>query len=260
MKNQLTKLLLFVHLCFIQSTDAQDVEQAKKLNARGLQLYQQGQYYQALPLFKQATQADKNHVSGQYNLARTASLVLKRFDCHQDEALLDIANPDTIFTALKQSIKLDPRRKAKSQTDPGLALLRRSYRYYRDILGYSSDNDRQLREMLENIDWTQAAGVYAHHGKPSQLYFRKNSHLVTVINNKGLKKLGRYHLDNGLITLTFYTKRYGRQQITGRLLDSDGIFEGVLHFDGAATAHILPFDDYRFSFPTPCGISYGGGD
>lgn len=225
-------------------------EQAKKLNTQGFHLYQQGKYYQALPLFKKATQADKSYVLGQYNLACTAAIVLKNFDCHQDESLLDIANPNTILTALKQSIRLDPKRKAKSQTAPDLALVRKSYRYYRDILGYSPNNDRQLREMLENIEWTQAAGFYAHQGKMARLYFDKDS--VTEIDNKGREKSGKYRLNHGEITLTFHSKKYGRQQISGRLVDNDGVFDGVLHFDGAAAAHVLTFDDYTFTFPTPC--------
>ncbi len=224
-------------------------EKAKQLNTLGFRLYKQGKYQQALPLFYRASKTDSRYALAQYNLACTAAMIARRNQCFQDEELSHLLALDSITAALKQSIMLDPKRKSKSQTDPDLAQVRQTYPYYRDILHYSPDNDRQLRQMLENINWSQAGGFYPHQGKPARILFDSDS--VTTINNKGLQRTGRYSLNNGLITLTFTSENYGRQQITGRLLDNDGTFRGVLRFSGAAKANVLPFDEYTTDFTTP---------
>ncbi len=224
-------------------------EKAKQLNTQGFRLYKQGKYQKALLLFYRAIQADNHYALGHYNLACTAAIIARRKQCPEGEKLSELLDLDRILEALKQSIKLDSRRKTKSQTDPDLALVRQTYPYYRDILHYSPNNDRQLRQMLENIHWQQAAGFYPHHGKPARILFAGGS--VTTINNKGLHRSGRYSLNNGLITLTFTSEKYGRQQITGRLMDNDGSFRGVLRFSGAAKANVLPFDEYISAFTAP---------
>lgn len=233
-------------------------QQARKLNTKGFRLYRQGQYYQALPLFKKATQADKNYVFGQYNLACTASIVLTDFDCGHDD-LLEFVDFDLIITALKQAISLDPKRRAKSQTDPDLALVRKSFRYYHEILGYSIHNDQQLKAMLVGIDWQTEFRWY--HAEPiGQLMFStdgqvtlKTAAMIEGEIPRGSKpwtnsyRRGRYQVSNGTVTLIFNSDRYGRQQITGQLDN-----QGVLRFDGAANAKILPADSYQFIKPEPC--------
>ncbi len=221
-------------------------EKAQQLNMRGYHLYKQGRYKQALSLFHRATQANNRYALAQYNLACTAAIMARRNQCFQDEKLSELLELDRILTALKQSIKFDAKRKNKSQTDPDLARVRKTYQYYRDILRYSPNNDDQLRQMLKNINWQQAAGFYPHHGKLANIKFDSSSFFAT--DNKGRKKTGHYSLDNGLITLTFTSSR---QKITGRLLDNNGAFRGVLRFSGAAKANILPFDEYTSTFKTP---------
>ncbi len=103
--------------------------------------------------------------------------------------------------------------------------------------------------MLQNINWQQAAGFYPHHGKPARIEFGSRSVITT--DNKGHKRSGHYRLNNGLISLTFSSENGGSQQITGRLMDNDGTFRGVLHFSGALKAKVLPFDDYTTAFATP---------
>ncbi len=233
-------------------------EKAKQLNTQGFRLYKQGKYYQALPLFHRATKTDNRYALGQYNFACTAAIVLDRFDCHQDDSLLELAKPDKIFTALKKSIMLDPKRLARSKTDPDLALIRKSYRYYRDILGYSPKNDGQFKEILTNAVWEQSIGFYAHHGKPIRLIFRKGSNNEVMLRQSRPKnghddawedvyKTGKYRVHNGTVTLIFNSDKHGAQHITGRINN-----EGDLHFAGASDSGILPLDDYRFRFPTPC--------
>ncbi len=224
-------------------------EKAKQLNIQGFRLYKQGKYKQALPLFHRATQTDSRYALAQYNLACTAAIIARGNQCFQDEELSNLLTLGHIMAALKQSIKLDAKRKDKSQIDPDLAQVRQAYPYYHDILHYSPNNDHQLRQMLKKINWQQAAGFYPHQGKPARVIF--GSHSVTAINNKGLRRSGRYSLNNGLITLTFASEKDGQQQITGRLIDNDGTFRGVLRFSGASKANILAFDDYTSVFTTP---------
>ncbi len=249
---------------------------AKRLNTKGYRLYKQGKYYQALPWFQQATQADSNYMLGQYNLACTASIVLNSFDCRQDEGLLEIADPDRIFSALQKTLALNPQRLAKIKTDPDLAMVRKSYRYYRDILGYSVHNNRQFKEILMNVDWTSdTAGWFL----PDRLTFKangtvileqssftyrdKNGQKVTVmyssqipdiayangrtVNENRVHKTGKYQLANGMVTVEFDSKTKGKLRVSGRINEN-----GELNFAGENVFDVLPSSAYRFHFPTPC--------
>ncbi len=248
---------------------------ARRLNTKGYRLYKQGKYYQALPWFQRATQADSNYMLGQYNLACTASIVLNNFDCGQDESLLDMAHPDNIFSAQK-TLELNPQRLAKIKTDPDLAMVRKSYRYYRDILGYSVHNNKQLKEILMNVDWTSdTLGWFL----PDRLTFKadgtvileqssftyrdENGQKVTVmysskipdvayanggtINENRVHKIGKYQLANGVVTVEFDSETKGKQRVSGRINEN-----GELNFAGENVFDILPSSEYRFHFPTPC--------
>ncbi len=205
---------------------------AKQLNTKGFHLYKQGKYKQALPLFQRARRTDTSYVLGHYNFACTASIIARKYRCLSSNTLQDLVTVDNAIQALKKSIQLDPKRKAKSQTDPDLAALRKTYRYYRDILHYSPHNDRQLRNFLRKLDWTQAFGFYPHHGTPANIKFASNT--FSTANNSGRKQTGRYTVHGGLITL----KLNGRTS-TGRLVE-DADLGAVLRFSGGG----LPFDEF----------------
>ncbi|MDP8176801.1 hypothetical protein QJU83_04500 [Pasteurella skyensis] len=208
---------------------------ARKLNTRGYHLYKQGKYKKALLLFNQARKADNSYDKGHYNFACTASIIAHRNQCLQSEKLQQLVTLDNVLRALKRSIKITPQRKAKSQTDPDLATLRSTYQYYRDILHYSPNNDRQLREMLRKLKWTQAFGFYPHHGVRARIEF--DDYYVTTTANSGQQQTGNYQIYNGLITLTF-----GGKTATGRLVE-DSNFGAVLRFTGDG----LPFDEFSVS-------------
>ncbi len=207
--------------------------QAKALNAKGYRHYKRGHYKQALLLFQHAREADWNYVLGHYNFACTAAIMMRNNKCITDGDLVDLADVDTVFAALKQSIKLDPKRKAKMQTDPDLSQLRKTYEYYRRVLGYSPNNNRQLKEMLQKLEWTQAHGFYPHHGKPATIRFRGNQVIVT--DNRGNQQKGTYTVSNGSIRVTVKGKR-----LTGKLIADADLGWTLLQFKGKG----LPFNDF----------------
>ncbi len=229
-------------------------EKAKKLNTQGYRLYKQGKYDKALPLFVRALKADDSYALAQYNLACTAAIGFEKFSCEQEE-LFNTANPDTVFKALKQAIKNNPERLVRSQTDPDLANIRKSYRYYREILGYSPSNDKQLQIMLEKVDW-QSTGMRLYHTEPAvRLKFLANGQLRVKIAHfiedeipenslpwRYTYQNGRYIVKNGTILLIINGKK-----ISGKLSN-----EGTLTFTGASDGDLLPADTYRYVWDTPC--------
>ncbi len=234
-------------------------EKAKQLNTQGFRLYKQGKYYQALPLFHRATQADSRYALAQYNFASTASRVLDDFDCKQQELdyLRKLSEPDNIFAALKKATTLDPNRLERSKTDPDLTLVRKSFRYYRDILGYSPKNDSQLKIMLQRIDW-QSDEMRLYHTEPIvRLLFQENGKIqvkiATPIDGEIPKgsppwrysyKNGNYDVKDGIVTLTFNSPSKGKQKIIGKLND-----DGILTFANTTDNDILPISRYRFLWP-----------
>ncbi len=217
---------------------------AKKLNAQGYHWYKQGRYTKALPLFNRARAADSSYAVAHYNFACTASILSRKYQCLTSNQMQNMVTLNKTVKALKQAIRLEPKRKAKSQTDPDLKALRKTYAYYRDVLHYSHRNNTQFQRILRGLDWTQAGNFYAHHGKPVKLTFKGN-HVVTVrwnerssdsseTRDKTRYKNGTYRVHGGKVTIT-----YKGQTTTGRfVVDPD--FGAMLKFSG----NVLPYDDF----------------
>ncbi len=217
---------------------------AKKLNAQGYHWYKQGRYTKALPLFNRARAADSSYAVAHYNFACTASILSRKYQCLTSNQMQNMVTLNKTVKALKQAIRLEPKRKAKSQTDPDLRALRKTYAYYRDVLHYSHRNNTQFQRLLRGLDWTQAGNFYAHHGKPVKLTFKGN-HVVTVrwnerssdsseTRDKTRYRDGAYRVHGGKVTIT-----YQGQTTTGRfVVDPD--FGAMLKFSG----NVLPYDDF----------------
>ncbi len=230
------------------SVPQQAQKKAKKLNTRGYHLYKKKDYAEAVRLFYRATETDSNYALAQYNLACTIMLALDNCEIEGDETYTEIVDSDTAFKALKKAIKLDPKRLERSQTDPDLAEIRQSYRFYHDILGYRTNDDEQLRLMLQNIGW-ESVGIRLLHVEPfSRLLFHpdgrvqiKKTHEITEnIPENSLPwrytyKDGQYRVKDGIITLDFDGKT-----VEGKLSE-----HGTLHFDDKKG--ILPSRLYRFA-------------
>ncbi len=152
----------------------------------------------------------------------------------------------------RQSVIRIQARLARSQTDPDLEEVRQSYRYYRDILGYSPKNDSQLKIMLQHIDWPVPEGPRLYHSEPlTRLVFRENGQVqikrATAIEGKIPKgsppwrhsyKNGRYRVANGVITVTFDGK-----SASGELSE-----HGALIFPDAREKGVLPANVYFFEW------------
>ncbi len=229
-------------------------KKAKVFNTRGYRLYKRGQYAKALPLFARAVETDNSYALAHYNLACTAAIGFEKFSCENEE-LFELADPKVVFKHLKQAIKYDPSRLTRSQTDPDLAGIRKSYRYYHELLGYSPSNDKQLKVMLRNVDW-QSTGMRLYHSEPAvRLIFGakgklqiKTAHFIEGDIPKGSLpwrhkyKTGRYQVKDGVITVTINSN-----SVSGKL-DEDG----TLRFAGAEADGLLPTDVYRFVWDSPC--------
>ncbi len=223
-----------------QSVHKTELSEAKKLNSQGYNLYKQGKYRKALVLFNRARKSDRNYAVAHYNFACTASIISRKYQCLNSDKMQRLVTLDKVIEALNQSIRLDARRKAKSQTDPDLKALRNTYAYYRNVLHYSPNNNSQLRQILRRLDWTQAFGFYPHHGSPASIKFGSNTFTTTA--NNGSKKTGAYTLHHGLIKLTL-----GAKTATGRLVNEPDLGV-ILKFTG----EFLPFNE--FSAATRFGV------
>ncbi len=229
---------------------------AKQLNTQGFRQYKQGNHVQALRLFRRAVKADENYALAQYNLACTTAIALDRClvgdfeETQDDDELWQFISYNNTFSALKKSIQLDPKRLQRSKTDPDLADIRKSYRYYHEILGYDNHNNQQLTTILQNVDW-QSTGMRLYHTEPyARMIFLKNGQvqirIAHLIDGEVPKNSlpwyhtyqnGRYKIANGVVTLEIEG-----QQIKGRIDD-----EGTLIFDDKQ--EVLPTNRYRFSRP-----------
>ncbi len=268
------------------------INQARNLNDRGFRLYKQQKYEEALPLFYRATQVDPYYFYGQYNFACTASIVLGNVACNhpasadsckrtkgvtdfeneENREVVELAYKGT--SALKKAIKLRPKYRKISQTDPDLAVMRKGfhsyidedldggddredrgervkdYNYYTDILGYSTKNRKQLKTILVNGLWLQDENYYSHNGKPERIIFYKDNRVSVrhsihnqysddwkTFNYKYTK--GKYQLNsNGKISLTFNTQ-HGTKRITAHI-DS----KGRLNFNGKVLTPIINATHY----------------
>ncbi len=237
---------------------------AKRLNTKGYRLYKQGYLCNAIPYFDRARKVDKSYVLAHYNLACSASLALAT-DCKDmDNGMNELeqyGDIETIISALKIATKLDPKHKVKSKIDPDLAYARKSYRYWHEILGYSTKNNAQFLTMLKNMEWEDEGASYyyvGYKGEPAALIFKDNGKVLVrkarPFDDSGYQNpnkeyySGKYRVHNGKVTLTF--SRNGRQQVTtGYLIAKEEGFHGILLFKGAREANILPAN--RFSFHEP---------
>ncbi|MDP8162395.1 hypothetical protein QJU89_02295 [Pasteurella skyensis] len=232
-----------------------DFQKAKKLNTRGFRLYKQRKYYQALPLFLQATKADRHYALGYYNFACTASIVAPTLDCSQDESITSAVSLYDVIQALKKAVSLDPVRRERSKTDPDLALVRKSAQYYREVLGYSPNNNAEFTKILRRSVWRQGDDDYPKDGKPARLFFRANN-VVEMRRYRGkdeysgspdriISITGHYRVHNGAVTITLNDK-----STTGRLTsDSD------LYFPDAFRQNVLPSQIFGYLFPIHCPTS-----
>ncbi len=221
---------------------------AQKLNTQGYRSYKKKDYAEAVRLFYRATETDSNYALAQYNLACTIMLALDNCEIEGDEAYTKIVDSDTAFKALKKSIKLDPERLERSQIDPDLVEIRQSYRFYHDILGYRTNNDEQLRLMLQNIGW-ESVGIRLLHVEPfSRLIFHPDGRVQVKKTHEIKENIpedslpwrytyqdGQYRVKDSIITLDFDGK-----SIEGKLSE-----HGTLHFNNESK--VLPTSLYRFA-------------
>ncbi len=231
-------------------------EKAKELNTQGYRLYKKKNYADAIMQFYRATQADGNYALAHYNLASTLALEFGHCELEEQaaqegyEIFLELSDSDVVFKELRKAIKLDPKRLQRSQIDPDFAEVRQSYRYYRDILGYRNDNEEQLRQMLQNIDW-ESVGVRLLHVEPfSRLIFHPDGRVQIKKTHEAENNIppwrytyqnGRYRLNDGVITLEF-----DGQSVEGRLSE-----HGTLYFNNESK--LLPSNLYRFARDN-CGV------
>ncbi len=228
------------------------LEKAKKLNTLGFDWYKKKKFYQALPYFLQATKTDRQYALGYYNFACTASIVARDLDCSQDNSIIEAVSLSGVIEALKKSASLDPTRRERSKTDPDLVLVRKSAQYYREVLGYSPNNNAEFTKILRQSIWQQTDDGYPKDGKPARLFFKANNVVemrryrgedeYTGSSDRIISITGHYRVNNGAVTITLNDK-----SVTGKLISG-----GELYFPDAFKYNVLPSMVFGYSFPIHC--------
>ncbi len=143
----------------VGSVWAQD---AKTLNGKGMDLYKAGKFTEAVPLFEQAVEADKDYVYGHYNLACTLAILLREDFCGHLE------NIGRIFMELYATLQLKPSHREKMLEDEDLSLIRRMFEFWQ-LVGYSVYEPEELVVILSSVSWAvSSAGAY---GPPQRIDF-----------------------------------------------------------------------------------------
>jgi tetratricopeptide (TPR) repeat protein len=190
-------------------------QSAASLNAQGFSMYQKQRYAEAIALFQKAKRASSRHAFSRYNLAATLALMRHKNQTCQFEASLDV-----IFENLTESIRLDPRRKARAQVDRDFDSVRRTLRWQ---TLFQKTPMPDLKNVLINVDWFSAGeGVY---GSLHSLRFEADGTLrwtQNTITDQGLSPHdvtgARWILEGTRIVLVLPIEK---EPVTGTL-SSDG--------------------------------------
>ncbi len=141
--------------CIISCANATPQDDAKNFNAQGYELYLQGKYEEALPLFEKAFTADPNNSLAHYNYACTLGALMK-IDYPTWFSFKEAA-----IEHLKLTVKLDRASITKIKKDKDLEVLHKEFHYYR-VIGLSTDRSDDVREILCSLTWyVHGEGVFA---------------------------------------------------------------------------------------------------
>lgn len=128
-------------------------ELAKDLNSRGYDLYKEGNYEEALLIFKESFETYDDYVYSHYNYACTLGVLMKldypTWFSYKDEAIMH----------LRKVVDLNPDFTENIKADRDLDLLRKEFDYL-GVLGYSLDNTEDVKIYLKELNWyLQGPGI-----------------------------------------------------------------------------------------------------
>ncbi len=213
------KIFLLSLVILLFSTESIFGASAKALNAKGFELYKQGNYEKALDLFRESCEADDSYPYAHYNFACTASMLLSKDVCGYMEYL------DDIFSHLEKTVQLKPEYKQKMRKDADLKFLRQYYRFY-VIAGYDVNVEKDLFEIVTSISWYgPKPGVYP----PSPCFQFNKDHSVRIglVNAEGAYTYytGHFTLQDKTIQIQLDKKIDAVDAITATFKDGHITFE-----------------------------------
>ena len=224
---------------------------AKELNADGFTLYQNGDYENALNLFRESMNADDEYFYGHFNYACTLGVLMKQeyeywYDSKQE-----------IIETLKKCLAIDPSSKAKIMSDTDLDPVKKELKYLTEIAGYDLSTSDGVRNVLKKANWyVHGSGVISVLG---QVTFDGNNVVFSYMNlekfNEGtigdpIIAIGKYSLDGNVITFKMNEQTLKRRTLSDVYNNYDVIddrveFSGTLSSDG-----ILTIDGFEYQFYT----------
>ena len=233
-------ILLLAIFSFAPPTIA-DRAESKSLNAKGYGLYKEGQFDEALKMFRLSVKVDPTYGQAHYNIACTLGVIrMKEGPCGLHEIY-----KDDILKHLLLTLKYMPSKRSKMLTDPDLRPVHDTFGW-QVILKRSTTNTADVIEILSAISWYgPSPGAY---GPMSGFDFQKNGSVkywFLDINADPVARTyvkGAYKVNENKITITFESKTGNPRTIQGTL--SSG---GILEFKGKE----FPLEKYTDS-PDEC--------
>lgn len=172
-------------------------ESSRDLNTKGYELYQKGNYVEALKYFESAFEEDENYIHAHYNYACTLGVLMKL-----DYPEWYVYRED-VHKHLKIAVEINPDYIEKIKSDSDLEIIRKDFEYFK-LLGYGTETDEDIRHLLISLDWhINGPGVISPIGGAS--FNQEGTFTLSFLDLEMFLK-GEYPLDTDTFTGHYVVK------------------------------------------------------